>query len=100
MLRELQTGLQRAGLEVVDSYVSLTEVSEYAAGMPRRDARRRVCYPVLPPEGMRAFCFYPMSKRRGDGDNWYELDYARREQLMRGARQVRHASSAAGSSRS
>ena len=24
----------RAGLEVVDSYVSMTEVSEYAAGMP------------------------------------------------------------------
>ena len=25
-----------------------------------------------------------MSKRRGDVHNWYELDYARREELMRG----------------
>src|SRR5579864_5082637 len=31
-LRALQTGLQGAGLVVVDSYVSLTEVSEYAQG--------------------------------------------------------------------
>ena len=30
----VQTGVQRAGLEVVDSYVSLTESSEYAKGMP------------------------------------------------------------------
>ena len=37
-LRALQTGLQRAGLEVVDSYVSLTEVSEYADGHARGDA--------------------------------------------------------------
>ena len=35
-LRALQTGVQHAGLEVVDTYVSLTEVSEYAAGCPTR----------------------------------------------------------------
>ena len=33
-LRHLQTGLQAAGLEVISSYVSLTELSEYSAGMP------------------------------------------------------------------
>jgi peroxiredoxin len=33
-LRRLQSDLQAAGLVVVDSYVSLTEVSEYAAGVP------------------------------------------------------------------
>ena len=33
-LRALQAGLQQAGLEVVASYVSLTEVSEYAQGLP------------------------------------------------------------------
>jgi hydrogen peroxide-dependent heme synthase len=82
-LRELQTRLMRAGLEVVDSYVSMTEVSEYAAGMPDELVQARL-FPTLPPEGLRAFCFYPMSKRRGDGHNWYELDYARREELMRG----------------
>ena len=81
-LRELQSELRRCGLDVVDSYVSMTEVSEYAKGMPAELLEARL-HPVLPPEGLRAFCFYPMSKRRGDTRNWYELDYARREELMR-----------------
>ena len=38
-LRRLQADLTNAGLEVVDSYVSLTEISEYAQGVPERDAR-------------------------------------------------------------
>ena len=71
------------GLEVVDSYVSMTEVSEYAAGMPEELLQARL-HPTLPPDGLRAFCFYPMSKRRGEPQNWYELDYASREELMRG----------------
>ncbi|HYN31529.1 MAG TPA: chlorite dismutase, partial [Ilumatobacteraceae bacterium] len=33
-LRTLQTALQHAGIDIVDSYVSITEVSEYAKGMP------------------------------------------------------------------
>ncbi|HEY8081163.1 MAG TPA: chlorite dismutase family protein, partial [Acidimicrobiales bacterium] len=82
-LRRLQTQLQRAGLETVDSYVSMTEVSEYAAGMPDEMIQARL-RPTLPPAGLRAFCFYPMSKRRGEANNWYALDYARREELMRG----------------
>jgi len=82
-LRELQSGLRRHGLDVVDSYVSMTEVSEYAKGMPAELLEARL-HPTLPPEGLRAFCFYPMSKRRGEARNWYELDYARREELMRG----------------
>jgi peroxiredoxin len=80
-LRRLQTGLQAAGLEVADSYVSLTEVSEYAQGMPEEHLRNRL-YPVLPPEGKRAICFYPMSKRRGDRDNWYALGFEARKALM------------------
>src|SRR6266508_2338820 len=32
-LRDLQTALARAGLDIVDSYVSLTELSEYAPGL-------------------------------------------------------------------
>ena len=62
-LRRLQTDLQTGGLDVVDSYVSLTEVSEYAAGVPE-DLKQARLYPTLPPEGMPAMCFYPMSKRR------------------------------------
>jgi chlorite dismutase len=81
-LRALQAELQQAGLVVADSYVSLTEVSEYAKGMPAEllDAR---LHPKLPPEGKRAICFYPMSKRRGDAHNWYTLPYDDRGSLMR-----------------
>jgi peroxiredoxin len=80
-LRALQAGLQQAGLEVVDSYVSLTEVSEYAKGMPAEHLQARL-HPVLPPEGKRAFCFYPMSKRRGEEHNWFSLDFDARKDLM------------------
>jgi hydrogen peroxide-dependent heme synthase len=80
-LRRLQSDLQAAGLELVDSYVSLTEVSEYAAGMPAEHLQARL-HPVLPPAGKRAFCFYPMSKRRVGGDNWYSLDFEARKELM------------------
>jgi chlorite dismutase len=38
-LRRLQADLTHAGLEVVDSYVSLTEISEYARGVPRAAER-------------------------------------------------------------
>ncbi|MGI9120311.1 MAG: chlorite dismutase family protein [Acidimicrobiales bacterium] len=80
-LRALQRDLQGAGLDIVDSYVSLTEVSEYAKGVPEK-ARQARLYPTLPPEGMRAFCFYPMSKRRNVGQNWYTLPYEERLDLM------------------
>lgn len=78
-LRKLQTELVAAGLELVDSYVSLTETSEYGG---REDMRQARLHPQLPPEGKRAFCFYPMSKRRNVGANWYELDFERRKELM------------------
>ena len=81
-LRRFQSKVQAAGLRVAESYVSVTEVSEYAAGMPEEMLAARL-FPVLPPEGMRAFCFYPMSKRRGETNNWYDLPYDERERLMR-----------------
>src|SRR5918997_3465115 len=62
-LRALQTDLVAAGLQVRGSYVSLTEVSEDAAGVPEKQRRARL-YPELPPAGMNAFCFYGMTKRR------------------------------------
>ncbi len=80
-LRRLQADLQAAGLEVVDSYVSLTELSEYSAGVPEKQRTARL-HPILPPAGMPAFCFYPMSKRRVVGQNWYELPYEERLELM------------------
>ena len=80
-LRQLQTELTTAGLEVVDSYVSLTELSEYAQGVPEEMRQARL-HPQLPPEGKAAFCFYPMSKRRGDVSNWFTLPYDDRKELM------------------
>ncbi len=84
-LRRFQSDLQLAGLSVVDSYVSLTEVSEYAASIPDEMKQARL-HPVLPPEGMTAFCFYPMSKRRGDtvGSNWFSMPFEERKALMFG----------------
>ena len=81
VLRRLQSDLQRAGLEIVDSYVSLTEVSEYAKGMPEQMLNARL-YPVLPPEGKQAWCFYPMSKKRETDANWFTLEYEKRSELM------------------
>jgi hydrogen peroxide-dependent heme synthase len=81
-LRQLQTALVAAGLEVVGSYVSLTELSEYAPGLPDEMKQARL-YPELPPAGKAAFCFYPMSKRRTTEFNWYALSFEERVELMR-----------------
>jgi chlorite dismutase len=82
-LWDFQRACATAGLDVVSSYVSLTEVSEYAAGAPEEMRRARL-FPELPPEGMPAFCFYPMSKRRTADHNWYALDFEERKRLMLG----------------
>ena len=87
-LQQLQADLIAAGLTIADSYVSLTEVSEYTKGMPAERLEPRL-HPVLPPEGKPAMCFYPMSKRRAagsstSGGNWYALPYEERLKLMEG----------------
>jgi peroxiredoxin len=84
-LRRFQSDLSAAGVAVTYSYLSLTEVSEYAAGIPEEMKQSRL-YPSLPPEGKTAFCFYPMSKRRGDaeGSNWYSMPYEERKSIMYG----------------
>jgi chlorite dismutase len=71
------------GVSIVDSYVSLTEVSEYAKGLPEAMLAARL-HPTLPPEGKPAFCFYPMSKRRNVGQNWFSRPYDERLELMHG----------------
>jgi chlorite dismutase len=84
-LRRLQTGLQHAGLDVVDSYLSITEINEYAAGMPEEMLKPRL-YPTIPPTHAEhpfpAWCFYPMSKRREGHANWYQLPFEERKALM------------------
>ncbi|MHB8219413.1 MAG: chlorite dismutase family protein [Acidimicrobiales bacterium] len=82
-LRAFQTAVHGAGLVPVASYVSVTELSEYATGLPDAMKQARL-FPQLPPEGKRAFCFYPMSKRRSADQNWYSLGYEERKRLMMG----------------
>ena len=80
-LRDAQTALAQTGLEIVDSYVSLTEISEYAEGIPEQMRNSRL-YPELPPPDEPAFCFYPMSKRRNEQANWFTLPFEERLELM------------------
>lgn len=80
-LRDLQSGLVRAGLTLADSYLSVTETSEYANDLPDRMKSARL-HPELPPEDRTAWCFYPMSKRRDVDQNWFTLPYHRRRELM------------------
>lgn len=70
----------------------LTEGSdEYINGLQEFDERmahylKHRLYPVLP--DWPVICFYPMSKRRNGGDNWYALDYEARRKLMAGHAKV------------
>jgi peroxiredoxin len=80
-LHRFQAAVRHSGAELVWSYTSLTELSEYADGLPEEMKQARL-NPVLPPEGKPAFCFYPMSKRRGPEHNWYALDFDARKELM------------------
>jgi chlorite dismutase len=97
------------------AYLSMTEKSEYTPkeddyvlelekteGLARGSAeseaklvafRERIqhythdrLYPVLP--DWEYFCFYPMSKRREPGQNWYALDFQKRRELMGGHMRV------------
>jgi peroxiredoxin len=76
-LQAFQHELAAAPLLLEWSYVSLTERSEYTDDEERARAR---LYPTLPRK--RAICFYPMSKRRDPGANWYALPFDERKQLM------------------
>lgn len=91
-LRRTQAALEAAGADTVDSFLSITEVSEYAEALPDAAKRHRL-HPVLPPEGSRLVAFYPMSKRRQRDDNWYSLGFDERSRLMHdhGKRGRRHA---------
>ena len=81
VLRRLQTDLGLAGLDIIDSYVSLTEISEYAQGVPEEMRQARL-YPQLPPADKPAWCFYPMSKRREPEQNWFTTPYDDRKDMM------------------
>ncbi|MGM0683917.1 MAG: heme-binding protein, partial [Halobacteriota archaeon] len=83
--------------ERTTSYVSVTEVSGYVSdayfeeGPEEVDAGlRRYIEGKLTPEipDDEYVCFYPMSKRRGEEYNWYDLDFEDRAELMSGHGEV------------
>lgn len=82
-LRSFQSAITASGLDIVDSYVSLTEISEYAAGVPEEMRNMRL-YPDLEHvhEDKPAWCFYPMSKKREAHANWFTLPFEQRKELM------------------
>ncbi len=106
-LQSFQQELLAAPLVPVSSYVSLTELSEYTS--TEDDERARLVaeegvagdelevqlsswrdrmahyaenrlHPRLPTKKL--IGFYPMSKRREHGQNWYELSFDERKRLM------------------
>ena len=112
-LQRFQQELLAAPVEPVWSYVSLTELSEYGAtedderarlereeGLTGDAAEEKLAawreriehyrenriHPRLPMK--RTVCFYPMSKRRAGADNWYELSFEARKELMAGHARV------------
>jgi hydrogen peroxide-dependent heme synthase len=114
--KQLSLSLGPEILSPVYSYLSQTESSEYtttreqyaeetlireeglAEGSPEFEAGLKAfdermahylkhrLYPVLP--DWPVICFYPMSKRRNGGDNWYSLDFEARKKLMAGHARV------------
>ncbi|MCU1429811.1 MAG: hypothetical protein JWL83_3811 [Actinomycetia bacterium] len=112
-LQLFQRELRDAPLDLVWSFVSLTELSEYTSTEDDERARlvageglegsaleeRLVAWrermahyaenrvhPRLPRK--RLMSFYPMSKRRDAGANWYELPFDERKRLMGGHARV------------
>jgi chlorite dismutase len=113
-LQAFQAELAAAPLVPVWSYVSLTELSEYmpteederarlaghGEGLSQEAVEQRMeawrarmakyredkLHPRLPMK--RLICFYPMSKRRTEGANWYSLPFDDRRRLMGGHARV------------
>lgn len=59
-------------------------MSEFSARMQKY--RKDKLYPLLPV--WEVFCFYPMSKRRAVGQNWYATPFEERKKLMGGHARV------------
>ena len=115
MHRDLEACFPPGMLEHAFSYLSVTELSEYATSEEenrqmlvhqeklapesetfhqrlaelnkrRKDYDHYRLYPEMP--DWEVMGFYPMSKRRAAADNWYMLDFATRKRLMGGHARV------------
>ncbi|MEX2584691.1 MAG: hydrogen peroxide-dependent heme synthase [Gemmatimonadota bacterium] len=82
-----EVGLYHATSEIAKQHESGSEefrnalAAEAEAEQASPHIRTRL-YP-RPPTEMRYLSFYPMSKRRTHGDNWYSLEISERNRLMR-----------------
>ncbi len=89
---EYTTSREQYAAETLVAEEGLTEgTPEFEAGLKAFDERmahylKHRLYPVLP--DWPVVCFYPMSKRRNGGDNWYALDFEARKKLMAGHARV------------
>jgi peroxiredoxin len=112
--RDIEAAFPAGTLETVYTFLSITELPDYVTS--EEDMRQSLIAEKLEP-GSEAFetrlkalkerhaqyehfrlypelpdwevmAFYPMSKRRSGGDNWYSLDFAKRKELMAGHARV------------
>ncbi|OYU98273.1 MAG: heme peroxidase, partial [Verrucomicrobiales bacterium VVV1] len=89
---EYTTSREQYAAETLIAEKAMTEgTPEFEAALKEFDDRmdhylKHRLYPVLP--DWPVVCFYPMSKRRSGGDNWYSLDYEARRKLMAGHARV------------
>ena len=89
---EYTTTREQYSAETLIAEKGLTEgTPEFEAALKEFDERmahylKHRLYPVLP--DWPVICFYPMSKRRNGGDNWYALDFEARKKLMAGHARV------------
>ena len=77
---ELARAAEARGGKVGDAEYARTLGGRIAAERESDHLKRRL-YPPLPPD-MPYVCFYPMSKRRDEGQNWYTLSLDERSRLM------------------
>ncbi len=74
--------LQAAGLEVVSSYVSLTELSEYSQGLPEEHLQARLLSPAAAARASGPSASTRCRSAAARPDNWYALDFDERKRLM------------------
>ncbi len=103
---EIERAIKNSGLIVTDSFLSITELSEYTTTEEQEQARldgldeteeekqkmmnawrermeiyeRHRLFPEIPEKEF--MCFYPMSKKREVGANWFSLPFEERVKLM------------------
>ena len=82
-LHRFQAAVRRSGAELVWSYTSLTELSEYADGLPEEMKQARL-YPSFLPRASPPSASTRCRSAAVDEHNWYALGFDERKELMIG----------------